>query len=113
MRMPQVGADSGRFPLTDLVLAVHPFGVASARFTAAAVRAGGLGVLDLTAEDRLAQEQLGLAVEWTRSGFGVRLVEASATAQRGTFPAASTLWCSPRGRRRAPPTSPNVGCWPK
>lgn len=73
MRMPQVGADSGRFPLTDLVLAVHPFGVASARFTAAAVRAGGLGVLDLTAEDRLAQEQLGLAVEWTRSGFGVRL----------------------------------------
>ncbi|MET9658363.1 SDR family oxidoreductase [Streptomyces sp. NPDC006510] len=59
----------------DLVLAVHPFGVASARFTAAAVRAGGLGVLDLTGDVRSAREQLGLAAEWSRSGFGVRLGE--------------------------------------
>ncbi|MFG3527258.1 SDR family NAD(P)-dependent oxidoreductase [Streptomyces sp. NPDC047917] len=60
---------------TDLVLAVHPFGVASARFTAAAARAGGLGVLDLTGDVRSAREQLRLAAEWTRSGFGVRLGE--------------------------------------
>ncbi|MEV5200726.1 SDR family NAD(P)-dependent oxidoreductase [Streptomyces sp. NPDC053720] len=61
----------------DLVLAVHPFGVASARFTAAVARAGGLGVLDLTGDARSAREQLGLAAEWSRSGFGVRLGEGN------------------------------------
>ncbi|WP_424863682.1 SDR family NAD(P)-dependent oxidoreductase [Streptomyces sp. MMS24-I29] len=61
----------------DVVLAVHPFGVASARFTAAAARAGGLGVLDLTGDARSAREQLGLATEWARCGFGVRLGDGS------------------------------------
>ncbi|MER6526827.1 SDR family oxidoreductase [Streptomyces sp. NPDC001508] len=58
---------------SDLVLVVHPFGVASARFTAVAARAGGLGVLDLTGDARAGREQLVLAAEWSRSGFGVRL----------------------------------------
>lgn len=111
MRMPQVGADGGRFPLTDLVLAVHPFGVASARFTAAAVRAGGLGVLDLTAEDRLAQEQLGLAVEWTRSGFGVRL--AGCPRRHSEGPSRLRPYRGARhggdGERRRLPRTPRAG----
>ncbi|GGV85836.1 hypothetical protein GCM10015535_33110 [Streptomyces gelaticus] len=73
MRTPCFGADRGMTTTADLVLALHPFGVASARFTAAAARAGGLGVLDLTGDSRPAREQLGLAAEWARPGFGVRL----------------------------------------
>ncbi|MFC0597587.1 SDR family oxidoreductase [Streptomyces palmae] len=68
--------------MRDLVLAVHPFGVASARFTAAAVRAGALGVLDLTGEVRLACEQLGLAAQWSRAGFAVRVADHRGVAAR-------------------------------
>ncbi|WP_346179442.1 SDR family oxidoreductase [Streptomyces cuspidosporus] len=75
MPIPQNSTDGGRSRIRDLVLVVHPFGVASARFTAAAVRAGALGVLDLTAGDRAAREQLELAADWSRRGFGVRLAE--------------------------------------
>ncbi|MER7786647.1 SDR family oxidoreductase [Streptomyces sp. NPDC097640] len=75
MPILQNSTDGGTSRIRDLVLAVHPFGVASARFTAAAVRAGGLGVLDLTAGDRSAREQLGLAADWSRAGFGVRLAD--------------------------------------
>ncbi|WP_344526433.1 SDR family oxidoreductase [Streptomyces albiaxialis] len=74
--MPHAGTDGGTSAMTDLVLAVHPFGVASARFTAAASRAGGLGVLDLTAGGRAAREQSERAAEWSRAGFGLRLAEA-------------------------------------
>ncbi|MFG3254869.1 SDR family NAD(P)-dependent oxidoreductase [Streptomyces sp. NPDC048172] len=80
--MPHAGTDGGASAMTELVLAVHPFGVASARFTAAASRAGGLGVLDLTAGGRAAREQLALAAEWSRSGFGLRLADADAYGVR-------------------------------
>ncbi|MER7863369.1 SDR family oxidoreductase [Amycolatopsis japonica] len=52
---------------------MHPFGVASARFTAAAARAGALGVLDLTSGNRAAREELDLVKDWLATGFGVRV----------------------------------------
>ncbi|OXM54750.1 type I polyketide synthase [Amycolatopsis alba] len=57
----------------DLLIAVHPFGVPSARFAAAATRAGALGVLDLTSGNRAAREELDLAGEWLGTGFAVRV----------------------------------------
>ncbi|MFD4525851.1 beta-ketoacyl synthase N-terminal-like domain-containing protein, partial [Streptomyces sp. NPDC058470] len=57
---------------------MNPFAVASARLTAAAVRAGGLGVLDLTSGGRRAAAQLALAEEWSAAGFGVRLADNDA-----------------------------------
>src|SRR5690625_7642440 len=63
----------------DVVVAVNPFGIASARVTVAAIRAGGLGVLDLTAGGRRAADELALATEWTSAGCGVRLTDAEGT----------------------------------
>lgn len=60
----------------DVVVALNPFGIASARLTVAATQAGGLGVLDLTAGGRRAREELALATEWSSAGFGVRLADA-------------------------------------
>ncbi|MEV7548968.1 SDR family NAD(P)-dependent oxidoreductase [Amycolatopsis sp. NPDC089917] len=57
----------------DLLIAVHPFGVPSARFAAAAARAGALGVLDLTSGNRAAREELDLAGDWLEAGFAVRV----------------------------------------
>ncbi|MCX4977902.1 type I polyketide synthase [Streptomyces sp. NBC_00620] len=57
---------------------MNPFAVASARLTAAAVQAGGLGVLDLTAGGRRAAAQLTLAEEWSAAGFGVRVADNDA-----------------------------------
>ncbi|MFE6489322.1 erythronolide synthase, partial [Streptomyces sp. NPDC057757] len=75
-------ATSGLFAVEDIVIAVNPFAVASARLTAAAVRAGGLGVLDLTSGGRRAAEQLALAEEWSATGFGVRLADTAAFPAR-------------------------------
>ncbi|OLZ51278.1 type I polyketide synthase [Amycolatopsis keratiniphila] len=52
---------------------MHPHRVPSARFTAAATRAGALGVLDLTSGNRAAREELDLAECWLATGFGVRV----------------------------------------
>ncbi|MGK4591986.1 SDR family oxidoreductase [Amycolatopsis sp. w19] len=57
----------------DLLIAMHPHRVPSARFTAAATRAGALGVLDLTSGNRTAREELDLAEDWLATGFGVRV----------------------------------------
>ncbi|MFJ8506583.1 SDR family oxidoreductase [Streptomyces avermitilis] len=72
---------SGLFAVEDIVIAVSPFAVPSARVTAAAVRAGGLGVLDLTSGGRRAAE-LALAEEWSSAGFGVRLSDNDAFPAR-------------------------------
>ncbi|MFC9842291.1 SDR family NAD(P)-dependent oxidoreductase [Streptomyces sp. NPDC127595] len=61
---------------------MNPFAVASARLTAAAVRAGGLGVLDLTSGGRRAAAQLALAEEWSAAGFGVRVADNDAFPAR-------------------------------
>ncbi|MFD3924836.1 SDR family oxidoreductase [Streptomyces sp. NPDC058614] len=61
---------------------MNPFAVASARLTAAAVQAGGLGVLDLTAGGRRAAAQLALAEEWSAAGFGVRVADNDAFPAR-------------------------------
>jgi acyl transferase domain-containing protein/acyl carrier protein len=63
--------------MTDLVIAVNPLSEPSARFAAAAVRAGCLGVLDLTAADRSARAELARAAEWITTSFGVRLAGGS------------------------------------
>ncbi|OZM71650.1 erythronolide synthase [Amycolatopsis antarctica] len=65
---------------SDIVVAVNPFGVPSARLTIAAEQAGGLGVLDLTAGGRAARTELGLAGEWSPDGFGVRLANTATFA---------------------------------
>ena len=63
---------------TDLVIAVNPLFRPSARFVLAAVRAGCLGVLDLSVADRSAREELARADEWTTTtSFGVRLGSGS------------------------------------
>ncbi len=69
------GADASTLTgSAGLLIAVHPFGVPSARFTAAAIRAGALGVLDLTQGDHAAREELDLAGDWLgEEGFGVRV----------------------------------------
>ncbi len=68
------GADASMSTGTaDLLIAVHPFGVPSARFAAAATRAGALGVLDLTSGNRAAREELDLAESLLETGFGVRV----------------------------------------
>ncbi|MEU9284298.1 SDR family NAD(P)-dependent oxidoreductase [Streptomyces sp. NPDC048275] len=69
---------SGLFAVEDIVIALNPFAVPSARVTAAAVRAGGLGVLDLTSGGRRAAAELALAEEWSATGFGVRLSDNDA-----------------------------------
>ncbi|HEY0695021.1 MAG TPA: nitronate monooxygenase, partial [Kribbella sp.] len=63
--------------MTDLVIAVNPLSEPSARFAAAAVRAGCLGVLDLSAADRSARAELARAAEWITTSFGVRLAGGS------------------------------------
>ncbi|MET7606923.1 SDR family NAD(P)-dependent oxidoreductase [Streptomyces avermitilis] len=73
---------SGLFAVEDIVIAVNPFAVPSARVTAAAVRAGGLGVLDLTSGGRRAAAELALAEEWSAAGFGVRLSDNDAFPAR-------------------------------
>ncbi|MCX4437448.1 type I polyketide synthase [Streptomyces mirabilis] len=73
---------SGLFAVEDIVIALNPFAVPSARVTAAAVRAGGLGVLDLTAGGRRAAAELALAEEWSAAGFGVRLRDNDAFPAR-------------------------------
>ncbi|MFJ5268610.1 SDR family NAD(P)-dependent oxidoreductase [Streptomyces sp. NPDC088358] len=73
---------SGLLAVDDIVIAVNPFAVPSARVTAAAVRAGGLGVLDLTSGGRRAAEELVLAGEWSPAGFGVRLRDNAAFRAR-------------------------------
>ncbi|GAB3930798.1 hypothetical protein GCM10029976_033410 [Kribbella albertanoniae] len=66
--------------VADLVLAMTPFSRPSARFVVAALRAGCLGVLDLTSSDRKAREELALVNEWTSTSFGVRLAGSAFTA---------------------------------
>ncbi|MFE4819181.1 SDR family NAD(P)-dependent oxidoreductase [Streptomyces sp. NPDC056704] len=73
---------SGLFAVEDIVIALNPFAVPSARVTAAAVRAGGLGVLDLTEGGRRAAAELALAEEWSAAGFGVRLRDNDAFPAR-------------------------------
>ncbi|MFE4627962.1 SDR family NAD(P)-dependent oxidoreductase [Streptomyces mirabilis] len=73
---------SGPFAVEDIVIALNPFAVPSARVTAAAVRAGGLGVLDLTAGGRRAAAELASAEEWSAAGFGVRLRDNDAFPAR-------------------------------
>ncbi|WP_329047222.1 SDR family NAD(P)-dependent oxidoreductase [Amycolatopsis sp. NBC_01488] len=62
-----------RVPKADLIVAVSPVRWPSARGVAAAARAGGLGVLDLTGGT--AAEELALLGEWGVPAFGVRLTE--------------------------------------
>ncbi|MFF1738676.1 SDR family NAD(P)-dependent oxidoreductase [Streptomyces mirabilis] len=73
---------SGLFAVEDIVIALNPFAVPSARVTATAVRAGGLGVLDLTAGGRRAAAELALSEEWSAAGFGVRLRDNDAFPSR-------------------------------
>ncbi|MEV7343413.1 SDR family oxidoreductase [Streptomyces sp. NPDC093544] len=82
---------SGLFAVEDIVIAVNPFAVASARLTAAAVHAGGLGVLDLTSGGRRAAAQLTLAEEWSAAGFGVRLADNDAFPARDLPAAVHTV----------------------
>ncbi|HEY4937803.1 MAG TPA: hypothetical protein VIJ69_02140, partial [Actinomycetota bacterium] len=57
----------------DLVLAISPFGRPDARVTAAAVRAGVLGVLDLGRDRDEAVAALEQTARWARGPFGVRV----------------------------------------
>ncbi|MFB6813923.1 SDR family NAD(P)-dependent oxidoreductase [Streptomyces sp. NPDC056347] len=58
----------------DLVIAVNPLHRPSPRLTAAAARAGALGVLELpTGDARGAEELLARTDRWTRAPFGVRI----------------------------------------
>ncbi|QUW78737.1 SDR family NAD(P)-dependent oxidoreductase [Streptomyces mirabilis] len=83
VRVPVSNFDtSGLFAVEDIVIALNPFAVPSARVTAAAVRAGGLGVLDLTAGGRRAAAELALSEEWSAAGFGVRLRDNDAFPAR-------------------------------
>ncbi|MFD8496907.1 SDR family oxidoreductase [Amycolatopsis sp. NPDC059657] len=78
MRVSKLGTnDAASANAADLVLAVTPFGIPSARVVAAAAQAGGLGVLDLTAGGRAAAEELALTAEWGVRGYGVRLAHTS------------------------------------
>ncbi|HEX6347096.1 SDR family NAD(P)-dependent oxidoreductase [Umezawaea sp.] len=56
----------------DLVIALNPFSATSPRMTAAAARAGALGVLDLGAGDRKARSALARTARWAGGAFGVR-----------------------------------------
>ncbi|WP_202869651.1 hypothetical protein [Kribbella caucasensis] len=72
----------------DLVIAVTPLLRPSARVVAAAVRAGALGVLDLTGPDQAAgRQELALVNEWVSSPFGVRVDARFTNAE---LPAAAT-----------------------
>src|SRR5437763_8254937 len=57
----------------DLVLAISPFERPDARVTAAAVRAGALGVLDLGRDRDEAIGALAETARWARGPFGVRV----------------------------------------
>ncbi|WNI32256.1 SDR family NAD(P)-dependent oxidoreductase [Streptomyces sp. ITFR-6] len=58
----------------DLVIAVNPLHHPSPRLTAAAARAGALGVLELpTGDARRTEELLERTNRWTRAPFGVRI----------------------------------------
>ncbi|GDY72016.1 hypothetical protein SAV31267_015010 [Streptomyces avermitilis] len=100
---------SGLFAVEDIVIAVSPLAVPSARVTAAAVRAGGLGVLDLTSGGRRAAAELALAEEWSAAGFGVRLSDNDAFPARD-LPARvhTVLLTSDASCTRA--TSPATAC---
>jgi acyl transferase domain-containing protein/NAD(P)H-dependent flavin oxidoreductase YrpB (nitropropane dioxygenase family) len=92
VRVPVPNFDtSGPFAVEDIVIALNPFAVPSARVTAAAVRAGGLGVLDLTAGGRRAAAELALAEEWSAAGFGVRLRDNDAFPARDLPPCVHTV----------------------
>ncbi|MFJ6016728.1 SDR family NAD(P)-dependent oxidoreductase [Streptomyces sp. NPDC092952] len=73
MPMPLPGAPA--LPSApDLVIAVNPLHRPSPRLTAAAARAGALGVLELpTGDARGAEELLARTDRWTRAPFGVRI----------------------------------------
>ncbi len=62
----------------DLVIALNPFSTTSPRMTAAAVRAGALGVLDLGTGDRAARSALSRTARWTNGPFGVRVTAGCA-----------------------------------
>ncbi|MFF2009650.1 SDR family NAD(P)-dependent oxidoreductase [Streptomyces sp. NPDC058195] len=73
MSMPLPGAPV-LLSAPDLVIAVNPLHRPSPRLTAAAARAGALGVLELPIGDaREAEELLARTDRWTRAPFGVRL----------------------------------------
>jgi len=57
----------------DLVIALNPFSTTSPRMTAAAARAGALGVLDLGTGGRAARAALARTARWAGGGFGVRI----------------------------------------
>ncbi|QFZ19835.1 type I polyketide synthase [Saccharothrix syringae] len=59
------------FDRSDLVIAVNPVHRPAPRLTAAAVSAGGFGVLELPADD--AGDALGTAADWAGGPFGVRV----------------------------------------
>ncbi|MET9126600.1 SDR family NAD(P)-dependent oxidoreductase [Streptomyces sp. NPDC004528] len=90
MPVPNIDT-SGPLAADDIVIAVNPFAVPSARVTAAATRAGGLGVLDLTSGGRRAAGELALAAEWSPGGFGVRLRDTGAFPARDLPAAAHTV----------------------
>ncbi|MCS7481360.1 type I polyketide synthase, partial [Umezawaea endophytica] len=56
----------------DLVIALNPFSTTSPRMTAAAARAGALGVLDLGGGGRAARSALARTARWAGGAFGVR-----------------------------------------
>ena len=60
----------------DLLIALNPFSTTSPRMTAAAARAGALGVLDLGTGDRAARSALARTARWAGGGFGVRITSA-------------------------------------
>src|SRR3979409_2025215 len=72
---PPNGTPSPSNPLDqrDLVIAISPFGRPDARVTAAAVRAGVLGVLDLGRDRDEAVAAPGETARWARGPFGVRV----------------------------------------
>jgi acyl transferase domain-containing protein/NAD(P)H-dependent flavin oxidoreductase YrpB (nitropropane dioxygenase family) len=86
----RTGSDGVRVR-AELVIAVSPFGVPSARLVAAAAHAGGLGVLDLTGGGRKAREELVKAAEWASDGFGVRLTDLPLSPAEDLPPSAHTV----------------------
>ncbi|WNV89264.1 SDR family NAD(P)-dependent oxidoreductase [Umezawaea sp. Da 62-37] len=62
----------------DLVIALNPFSTTSPRMTAAAARAGALGVLDLGTGGRAARSALDRTARWTNGAFGVRITAGCA-----------------------------------
>ncbi|WP_419995727.1 SDR family oxidoreductase [Streptomyces boninensis] len=59
--------------IPEFVIGLSPFGRPDARLVSAVCRAGGLGVLDLGAGDRVAREALAQLGRWVPGDFGVRI----------------------------------------